>query len=91
MRLRVGTDEAALGAHQPPARLLNRLALLEAVEPHHAAVKAALRPGPAPYPELGHVLLSELAKRRHRPSRRMDRHFARGVLAARAVMVARTH
>ena len=49
LRLRVSTDEAALGAYQPAARLLDGLAGLEQVELQYAAVKTALRPGSAPH------------------------------------------
>ena len=82
MRLRVSADEAALGAYQAAARLLDRLAGPEQVKPHHAAVKTALRPGPAPHAELGHVLVGELGKRGHRTRRRVHRQFAWGILAA---------
>ena len=91
VRLRVSTDEAAFGAHQPAACLHDGLARREQVEPHHAAVKAALRPGSAPHPQLRHMLVGELGERRHRAGRRMHRHFARGILATGPVVVARTH
>jgi hypothetical protein len=91
MRLRVSTDEAALGADQPAARLLDRVAGSEQIKPHHAAVETTLRPGSAPHPQLGHMLVRELGKGWYGTGRRMDRQFARGIFTAWPVVVACPH
>ena len=91
VRLRVSADEAALGADQPAARMLDGFVGPEQVEAHHAAMKTALRPGSAPHPQFGHMLVCEFGKRRHRSRRRVHGHFARGILAAWPVVVAWPH